>query len=486
MDSSSAALEAPAVATTVVEKPAFEPYYKPASYYDANRIRFVKKSGGKSSVTGVVTTAFAIHVEPVGGPTPAGAPVDIPVAGGRGGRGGRGPAGRGGRGGRGGQPRLPQLAIKPADPLFTKRGISLSVQTGMKNKLKDRATANKIMDCGDEINALAIGMMPLQEGHHFEILFYLDMKNPEDRRLKELSDEAREAFLTYTYTPEISTTVRFSDKLIANTNGFVRTSENDESYIVLQMSTMHTTEGGDKFYPTPFTYNEETVLWNALVRHSFRAEIEFKVSHVMLVNDDKASFKTYITSCKLIEIPKLAISAEQQGREEAAEKMRQAVLKAMADRKAAGAPALQLLAASDTLATIVQSGEMAVGGETGGDSGVDDEMHEMIQKAREQAGSAGGSKRRVVPLSTTTTKIAGTTAAPIGVAAAPAPPPPPAKEHRKKKEKVPVRPPTPPPPSESEEDEAAAAEEQASGDDAKSVVPTGEVVNVTRAPGKAR
>lgn len=431
------------VTPIAADKPAFEPYYKPASAYEGSRVRFTKKPERPgAAASGAVTTTFGIHVEPVGGFPVVVAPVDVPMPtpGGRGGRGGRG-AGRGRGRGAGGAPRLPALAIKPANGLLTRKGIAMSVQTG--KKMADRALANKIMDSGDEINALAIGMMPLQQGHHFEILFYLDMNNAEDRRLKELSDESRDAFMAYTYTPEIASTVRLSDNLV--TNGFVRTSESGDNYIVMQMSTMHTDAQGNKFYPTPFSLNDETVLWNLLVRRTFRAEIEFKVSHVMLVNDDKASFKTYISSCKLLEEPKMAISIEQQGREDAAEKMKQAVIKAMAERKASGAPALVM--ASDALAVI--------GEDSGPDEDAAAQLHEMMQKAREQipVALASAAPGTPAPITKKKTKVAAPGAA-VKVA----------------KKKVP-----PPPPADSG-DEAAQ-----SGDDVKSVEPSGMVVNVARA-----
>ncbi len=86
------------------------------------------------------------------------------------------------------------------------------------------------------------------------------------------------------------------------------------------------------------------VLWDSLVQHSFRAEIDFKVNHVMLVGDDKASFKTYISSCKLVEVPKLAISETRQAQEAYTEKIKESVRKSMAGGGGAAASAVPTVA----------------------------------------------------------------------------------------------------------------------------------------------
>lgn len=307
-----------------VPKPASQPYYKSPAEINASWLVFEKKPERAAKVAAVKTTTFAVGMNPPS--TSVAAPVAAPQEAGRGGRGGRG---RGGRGGRGAAQKLGSLAIKISAGMRTKYGINVSIPTV--GGEKDMTLVNYLKEHPRHINAMAAGMIPTPPGVHFEILFFLDPLEPEHQRLEELSNECRDAFETYVWDSGVPV------KQDLKTNGFVRVSDKtEERYIVMMMSTMHTVDSA-KFFPTPFySQTNEPILWDALVNHSFRAEIEFKVSHVMLVGTDKASFKSYVSSCKLVEEPKLAMSDKQLVQQAFLDKMKDAVKQANALASASG------------------------------------------------------------------------------------------------------------------------------------------------------
>lgn len=288
----------------VAAKPAFQPYYKAPSQIDVSKLVFTMKPERVQSGP-IKTTTFAIGIK-----NPevelAAQPVAPPVPG-KGGRGG----GRGGRGGRGAQvAKLGALAIKPTSSLRSKYGINFDINNSNGTKDKE-AVLRPFKENPRLVNAMAAGMHPIPDGLHFEILFFLDPNDEEHQLLEQLSIQCRESFEEFTYSLAPGMV-----KAHLVTNGFVRVSaKTDERYIVLSLSTMHTVEQS-KFYPTPFyDQKNEVILWDALVNHSARANIEFKVSHVMMVGGDKASFKSYLSSCTLIEEPKIALSESRQTQE---------------------------------------------------------------------------------------------------------------------------------------------------------------------------
>jgi hypothetical protein len=341
MDASTTAADA--TATQVVAKPAFQSYYKSPNDVDATMILFEKKPD-KVVAAGVKISTFVITLNNPTAMAASTAPKPK-VAG-----------GRGGRGGRGGQTKLPPLALKPLTSLRTKYGINVGIS--QVNGKKDDQLINHLKENPRHVNAMAAGMIPTPPGVHFEIIFFLDPNEPEHQRLEQLSNECREQFETFVWEKHSGIV---NSKL--NINGFVRTSEKtDERYIVMSLSTMHTVEQ-QKFFPTPF-YNKpgETILWDALVRHSFRAEIEFKMSHVMLVQPEKASFKAYVSSCTVIDVPKLAVSEAQQANEAYMQSMREAVRSAAAAAGPdTGMPSLEPDADSDEakLAALTAKAEVA-------------------------------------------------------------------------------------------------------------------------------
>ncbi len=305
--------------TAQPEKPAFQSYYKSPNQIDASMILFERKPE-RSGPSVIKTTTFAVGMRT---PEMAVATVTVqppPTAVTAGGRG----AGRGRGRGRGVQVAKPApLAIKMNTAMRTKYGINIGLST-VGGAAKDTTVVDRLKENPHLVNRIAAGIDEVPAGVHFEILFFLDPAEPEHQRLEQLSNECREAFEEFTYTLPHGVV---SDKL--STNGFVRVSEKtEERYIVLTMSTTHTVDG-KRFYPTPFyTQTDDPVLWHELVQFSFRSEVEFRVNHVMLVGADKASFKSYAASFKLVDTPKRALSDARQAQEAYVEKIKESIRKA--------------------------------------------------------------------------------------------------------------------------------------------------------------
>lgn len=408
-----------------------DPFYKSPFAIDASLVQFTMKPNGpgKGAAGPVDTKTFSISMRPPPGAAAVPAVSSPP------------PKRAGGRGGAqapGGPQKPSHLALKPVSALRTKYGISIAS--------KDPAMIAHLRENPRHVNAMAAGIRPTPPDVHFEILFFLDLNNEADRRLEELSDQTRDAFMQYLWSGA-APGVNASRNLIVN--GFVRTSEKtDERYIVCSMSTMHTV-GQNKFYPTPFySQTSDSILWSDLVQHNFFAEIEFKVNHVVLVGTGRAAFKSYISSCKLIEVPKSALSAERQGQEAYAEKMKAAVAKADAEAAACGSPS-SAHAASDTAEDRdpADQDDLAI------------QLAELQLKAREAQVALPPAPLRVrkikPPVPTMPTPTATAVAAPTVV-------------KLKKKAAAAA---APPPPAADDEDV----------DDDTDVVPDGLVVNVTRA-----
>lgn len=404
MESATAAVVSPiAVVQESAAAPAVpvrEPFYKSPFAIDSSLVQFTMKPNVAGRAAGPVeTTTFSISMRPApGAPAPVETVAPAPKRGARAGAAPRGPM----------PPKMGHLAIKPVNPLRTKYGISVASQ--------DKAMISHLRENPRKINAMAAGICPTPPGVHFEILFFLDLTKESDRRLEELSDESRDSFIEYLRSGR-APGVSAGRGLIVN--GFVRTSERtDERYIVCSMSTMHTV-GQNKFYPTPFySKTSDSILWSEIVHVNFCANIEFKVNHVVLVGTGRAAFKSYISSCQLIENPVTSLSEERQGQEAYAEKMKAAALKEEAEAIAAGASPAQMMTTTETLAVSMHD-----------DDGVTDhdelatQLAELQLKARESNAPVKARKTVAKPVA-----AAVPTPKPKKKLAAPAPPPPPADE----------------------------------------------------------
>lgn len=309
---SATAAVAVAVATT---KPS---YYSSPEEVDPSRIRFQHRleKGSSSVAKKVVTNSFKVYLEP----------SQVQQVATKGGRGGRG-----GRGAKGVPAKLPALAIRTTRALVTKVGIKATLPQACTDK-----KLREYVENADNINLMAIGSEPVPEGVRFEILFFLDPADPEDQKLKALSNAAKKAFSEYL---ETETPVDYNEKTIfENLKSFVRVSEKVESeYMVMELSVKRTIDGKDQF-PTPFVFHNEPLLWGSLMNMTFRANLEFKVSHVMMVGNDKASFKIYLSECTLVVSPKTSLSEEAQMKAERFEKMKQATLRGAGKTSASGTP----------------------------------------------------------------------------------------------------------------------------------------------------
>lgn len=393
---------APTVSGPGVTKTAASSYYKSPAQFDVSTLQYTLKPKqavgvGAGSGSGFDTTTFNITIR-----SPTADPVAAEEQGRR----------------AAGQQRPSHFTIKPDIPLRTKHGISIAVAGKDKDKeqiLKQFRENPRI------INGMALGTRPMPPDTHFEIIFFLDLSKEEDRTLERLSDSARDSFKEYIRRGSAPGITLKRDAIV---NGFVRTSDTtDDRYIVCGLSTSHTV-GSQTFKPTRFmSKNSEPIIWSALIRQTFFADIEFKVSHVMMVGTGRASFKVYVNNVQLIEEPKTSLSAERQAQEAYEQQMRAAVEKDEAD------------AAQEQQHHRASSSPLAVDDKNDEETLLDKQLADLHSKAREQKMSASPaeaittSQRPAPPrdgVAAKTVTAASTKAARKKKSSEPAPPPPPA------------------------------------------------------------
>lgn len=320
--------------------------YNPPNEIDVSRIKFTKHSAkpGGQKKTGFKATSFGISLSPL---------VDQQQA-------------KGGKGKGKTVVKTIPLTLTSVSALRSGMGVRASAPETADDKVR------KFIRNPNNVNLMSMGAIEKPDGVKFEILYYLDPTNPNDQALKELSAKCRTAYQEYMQSDQCD--VEFDDGFIDKVNGFVRTSkESQQDYIAMELSTRMVTKEDYEIVPTIFRHKETVFLWSDLMNMTFTAVVNFKVSHVMMIGKDRASFKIYVTSCELEGPPVRAESSETIARQDCFEKMKQ-----------------QLMARSGVKVDVDDDNVSGTGGEKGSRGGGEDEEEEgpIIEEADDDTDDA--------------------------------------------------------------------------------------------------
>jgi hypothetical protein len=281
-------------------KPEAKSIYKAIASYKMEEIKFARQPErpGKEQGAGFKPITFSIRVS-----QEQEAPVPPPMeARGR---------GRGGRGGRGVAQKKPLgLMIRTVNPLKSKIGINVSC-SNIKN-LASVEAVKKLLSKPSDINLIAIGHKELPSDCKIDIAFFLNSSSPEDMLLLRASEELARKFEDHCYNSSECESISFAANF--KINPFVRQSEKTgEYYIPLELSHVSVGKDGDKnsgLMTSVRAKDGDVMMWSDVVRYTFHAEVDFKINHVMMNKSDNASFKCYVNSIRLDDVPKLALSDE--------------------------------------------------------------------------------------------------------------------------------------------------------------------------------